>query len=179
MIIMASVSNAIKAKSDQLNYDDIGNKTMIILITEVRVTETEQPVTIFYQGCGNKPYKPAKTMIRLISDAWGDESDNWIGKSLELYGDDSVKWAGAAIGGIRVKSMSDIAKGGFSAFIAISRGKRRKATIPLLEVAKQQLTATADDLAWIEAINKDPSVIDQLNDNMEYKLRIQSLIDSL
>lgn len=132
---MADVSMAMQAKSDQLNYDDIGSREMILHVTEVRVTSTEQPVSIFYQGCNNKPYKPSKGMIRLISEAWGAESDNWIGKSIQIYGDPTVVWAGQAVGGIRIKAFSHINKNGISAFVALTRGKRRKVTIDYLDTA--------------------------------------------
>lgn len=152
---MADVSMAMQAKSDQLNYDDIGSREMILHVTEVRVSSTEQPVSIFYQGCNNKPYKPSKGMIRLISEAWGAESDNWIGKSIKIYGDPTVVWAGQAVGGIRIKAFSHIDKNGISAFVALTRGKRRKVTIEYLDTeppAKEFDTQAA--IKWLVSEKK-------------------------
>ena len=84
---MASVKNAMKAKSDQLNFVDIGESELIIEITAVDVRVGDQPVSIFYDGCDNRPFKPSKGVIRILDAAWGDESDDWIGKSIKLYGD--------------------------------------------------------------------------------------------
>ncbi len=157
---MANVNHAIQAKSDQLNFDDFGSHKRVITITEVRVLMGDQPVSIFYPDHKGKPWKPSKGMIRLICEAWGEETDNWIGKSIELYGDATVKWAGKEQGGIRISALSHIEKSGLTAFIALSRGKRRKATIPLLIVEPPK--PTPEDQQWIDAIKADPKVMDQL-----------------
>ena len=54
------------------------------------------------------PFKPCKTVRRILIKGWGDNGHEWVGKSLKLYNDPSVKWAGVAIGGIRVSHMSHI-----------------------------------------------------------------------
>jgi hypothetical protein len=171
---MANVSSAIQAKSDQLNFDDFGSHKRVIFITEVTVSSSEQPVSIFYNNHNGKPWKPSKGMLRLVCEAWGEESDNWIGKSIELCGDATVKWAGKEIGGIRISALSHIEKSGLTAFITMSRGKRRKATIPFLVVETDPITEI--DQQWIDAANNDISALDQLNDNPDYQARIKSLI---
>jgi ribosomal protein L37AE/L43A len=130
---MPNVSHTIIAKSDQLNFDDIRSGEKILEITTVNVTAGDQPVSIHYKDDLNKPYKPCKGMIRLICEAWGEESENWHGKSLKLYGEDSVRWAGAEIGGLRIRAMSDIDPRGMSSYVAVTRGKRRKVTIEYLK----------------------------------------------
>lgn len=169
---MADVSQAMQAKSDQLNYDDIGSNTIVIKINRVVVTCTDQPVSIFYDGCNNKPYKPSKGMIRLISEAWGVESDFWVGKSIGLYGDATVKWAGKEIGGIRINGFSDIALSGISAFVALSRGKRRKVTVKYLEPIAEVITQ--DDRLWIDAVKENPEVLATIED-VNYRARIERL----
>lgn len=173
---MANVSHAILAKSDQLNFDDFSGNKRVISITDVTVSSSEQPISIFYTNHNGKPWKPSKGMIRLICEAWGEESDNWIGKSIELYGDQSVKWAGQEIGGIRISALSDIDKNGLTAFVALSRGKRRKTTIPLLIVKQQHEEITETDRQWVDAAKADPKVLDQIQD-AAYKAKIQKLIN--
>ena len=176
---MANVSHAILAKSDQLNFDDFGGNNRIITITEVRVSMSEQPISIFYHDHNGKPWKPSKGMTRLICEAWGDESDNWIGKSIELYGDQSVKWAGKEIGGIRIHAMSNIDKNGLTAFIALSRGKRRKATIPLLVIEPPKPREPCeDDWNWAKAGKANPKALDGLVD-IDRRKFIESLIKKL
>lgn len=166
---MPNISRAIIAKSDQLNYDDIGTREIVIRVNNVTVNNTDQPVSIFYDGCNNRPYKPCKSMLRLICDAWGEETDNWIGKSMRLYGDPTVKWAGAEVGGIRINAFSDIDKNGISCYVTITRGKKRKVKIDYLE---PQLSV---DEQWVQAVLKDPNVINQI-DNAEYRSKIERLV---
>lgn len=132
---MPNVSHAIIAKSDQLNFDDIRSGEKIIKITTVNVNTGDQPVSIHYENDLNKPYKPCKGMLRLICEAWGEESENWHGKSMKLYGDSTVRWAGQEIGGIRIRALSDIDSKGLSSYVAVTRGKRRKVTIEFLKAA--------------------------------------------
>ena len=168
---MADVSLAIQPKSDQLNYDDVsGGREMIITITGVNVTNSDQPVSIFYEGCGKKSYKPSKGMTRLIADAWGKESDNWIGKSICLWGDSTAKWAGQEVGGIRIKALSDIPANGLSLFVTISRGRRRKQTIEHLKVELSDI-----DKSWVEAAKLNINALDQLTD-VNYINKIKSFL---
>ena len=171
---MADVSLAIQPKSDQLNYDDVsGGRELVITITGVNVTNSDQPVSIFYEGCGKKTYKPSKGMTRLLADAWGTESDNWIGKSACLYGDSTAKWAGKEIGGIRIKALSDIPTAGIKPFVTIAKGRRRQTFIEFLNIAPPQ--PTAEDQKWIDAINADAKVIDQLDEG-PYKEKIKGFL---
>ena len=162
---MASVSQAMKAKSDQLNFIDIGETEIIITIESVTVNNTDQPVSVFYNNCGNRPYKPSKGMIRVLAGAWGDDSDSWIGKSIKLFGDKSVKWAGQEVGGLRIAALSHIPKQGYTAFIQKNKATRTKQTIPLLIVEpvyynEQQFT---NDLpAMKEAISSGTMTVEQV-----------------
>lgn len=170
---MADVTLAIQPKSDQLNYDDVsGGKELIITITGVNVTNSEQPVSIFYVGCGKKAYKPSKGMTRLIADVWGSETDNWIGKSIKLHGDSSVKWAGKECGGIRISGFTNIPKEGKKLFVTISRGRRRQMLIPYFEVASAAPDETAQ--SWIDLGRQDINALDQLDE--QYKAYIKSFL---
>lgn len=161
---MANVSQAMKAKSDQLNYIDIGEGEILITIENVQVTNSDQqPVFVFYQGCNNRPYKPSKGMIRLMAGAWGEESDAWIGKSLKLFGDATVRFGKGEVGGLRIRSMSDIPQAGYTAFIQKNRSVRVKQTIPLLVIEVQYFS---DE----QFTNDSPHMITALkagNDNIE------------
>jgi len=160
---MPNVSHAIIAKSDQLNYDDIRSGEKIIEITTVNVTAGDQPVSIHYKNDLNKPYKPCKGMLRLLCEAWGEESENWHGKTIKLYGEGSVKWAGAEIGGIRIRGLSHIDKNGLSSYVAITRGKRRKVTIEYVEPKPQPKITLKAILSAFEAADS----IDALNEKWQ------------
>ena len=106
-------ADTIKPKSDQLNADDfVGNETKIITVTKVAVSQSQdQPASIYYEGDNGKPWKPCKTMRKLIGHAWGLDELAFVGRSLELYRDTNVTWGGEQVGGIRVKAMTDLTNG--------------------------------------------------------------------
>ena len=54
------MSRFIEAKSDQLNADDLIGAPRTITITRVTGNDGDQPVSIFYEGDGGKPFKPCK-----------------------------------------------------------------------------------------------------------------------
>lgn len=103
------ISNAILAKSDQLNAIDLIGGPRIVRIKEVREGDKERPVLIILEEFGpGRPFKPAKTVLRIFAGLWGKETAVWVGRSLEIYRDESVKWAAKQFGGIRIKAMSNI-----------------------------------------------------------------------
>lgn len=108
---MINMLKTIEPKSDQMNYDDFFAGTKTITITDVKETGNEQqPIAIYYQGCDGKPWKPCKSMRRVIIRVWDDVAANYIGKSITLFGDRHVTWGGQEVGGIRISHMSHIDK---------------------------------------------------------------------
>ena len=108
---MNDMTSVIIPKSDQINADDLIAGPLTITITEVEIRPgTEQPVTIRYVGDGGKPWRPCKSMSRVMVAAWGPDASKYAGRSVKLYRDPSVKWAGMEVGGIRVSELSDIDK---------------------------------------------------------------------
>ena len=107
---MSDLSTTIAPKSDQLNADDlIGGATKTITVTKVSLLgETDQPVAVNFQGDNGKPYKPCKSMRRVLVHVWGKDGNAYIGRSMTLYRDDKVKFGGMDVGGIRISHMSHI-----------------------------------------------------------------------
>lgn len=133
---MADISTAMQAKSDQLNSVDIIGCEPVITVERVVVKQGDQPVSIFYHGCNNRPFKPSKGMLRIIAAAWGVESDSWIGKSMQIFCEPSVMYAGKEVGGIRIRAMSDIQKQGIKTTLTIARNKREPYTIKYLDMSR-------------------------------------------
>ena len=105
------MKDSIKPKSDQLNSDDLIIGPITIKITKVTTSGSrEQPVSVFFEGDDKKPYKPCLSMRRVLVKVWGDQEKIYSGRSMTLYRDDSVKWAGEEVGGIRISHMSDMLK---------------------------------------------------------------------
>ena len=141
------ITKAIQPKSDQLNSDDLA-QPVTVTITDVREGNAEQPVHIVTDVYGDRrPWKPAKTMLRLMASQWGVETTAWHGKRVTLYRDPSVTFGPDTVGGIRIAAMSGI-KRAFTDTVTIKRGKRSKVTVDKLpDVAPQQQHDLADRAA--------------------------------
>lgn len=105
------LTNTIIPKSDQLNSDDLITGPRTFTVTEVRVkSSADQPVDILLAESPGKPFRPSKTVLRILVTAWGKEGDEYVGRRMTLYRDAEVKWAGQEVGGIRVSALSHITK---------------------------------------------------------------------
>jgi hypothetical protein len=105
---MNDMRATIVPKSDQLNSDDLIGCTRTIKITGVSVVMNEQPVSIRFEGDNGKPYKPGKSMRRVLVEMWGPDANAYVGRSLTLYRDAKVVFGGLEVGGIRISHMSHI-----------------------------------------------------------------------
>jgi hypothetical protein len=120
-------------KSDQINYDDLANgiKRRVKVVSLKRGGD-DQPVRVVIEDAATgeklRDYVPCKSMRRVLIAAWGDKGADWVGKIAELYGDPSVKWAGEAIGGLRVSAVSGIDKP-MTIALTVTRGQRKQITI--------------------------------------------------
>jgi len=122
-------------KSDQLNFEDVQSQPITAIIKAVRAGSREQPVFIDLDGYDGRPYKPSKSMRRVLIGGWGADGHSWIGKSLTLIGDPSVKFGGVAVGGIKIHAMSDI-ESDFSMMLSVSRGRRNEHRVKKIESTK-------------------------------------------
>src|SRR3954447_5210182 len=103
------MSQFIVAKSDQLNADDLIGGPITIKITAVRGNDSaDQPVSVCFDGDDGKPFKPCKSMRRVMVAAWKLEASKYVGKSMTLFRDPEVQFGGMKLGGIRISHMSDL-----------------------------------------------------------------------
>lgn len=106
---MVDMSEFVAPKSDQLNADDLIAGPLTIRVTRVAGTGNhDQPVAVYFDGVGGKPYKPCKSMRRVMIAAWGVDAAQYVGRSMTLYRDPKVKFGGMEVGGIRISHMSHI-----------------------------------------------------------------------
>jgi hypothetical protein len=134
-IMNASVEDlrpTIIPKSDQLNAEQLLGGPMVLTVTDVRVSESgEQPVTVHYAGEGGRPFKPCKTMRKVLIHAWGPDGRVWVGRSLKVYNDPTVRFGGDDVGGIRISHLSDIERD-VKVSLTSTRGKKAKYEIKRL-----------------------------------------------
>jgi hypothetical protein len=127
------LSKTIAPRSDQLNSDDLIGGPRTITITGVKLVAEDQPVAVSFEGDEGKPWKPCKSMRRVLVKAWGADGAKYAGRSLTLYLDESVRFGGAAVGGIRIGAMSHISKDLVMALTA-TRGTKKAYTVKPLAV---------------------------------------------
>lgn len=121
-------------KSDQLNAEQLLGGPMTITVSDVSVGGGEdQPVTVHYHGDAGRPFKPCKTMRKLLIMAWGQDGREWIGKAMTLYNDQAVRFGGMDVGGIRISHLSHI-KGQIKASLTATKGKKAQFVVDALEV---------------------------------------------
>lgn len=132
---MSSMADAIIPKSDQLNSDDLIAGPITITVSKVDIRGgQEQPVSIHFEGDNGKPYKPCKSMSRVLVTAWGADAKEYVGRAMTLYRDPSVKWAGMEVGGIRISHMSDI-DGQLTMALTATKGSRKPFTVRPLKTS--------------------------------------------
>lgn len=175
------LSRTIIPKSDQINFEDVQSQSITASIKAVRAGNSEQPVFIDLEGYDGRPYKPSKSMRRVLIGGWGADGHSWVGRSLTLVGDPSVRYGGVAVGGIKISAMSDV-EADFSMMLSVSRGKRQEHRVRRLEVKQPQTpdsvlawfseNALSMDLAKLEsaytrakaAIGDDPNLVKKLDE---------------
>jgi len=135
----------IAPKSDQMNFDDlVGGAKKTIKITAVSMASGDQPVSMNYEGDNGKPYKPCKSMRRVLVNAWGPNANAYVGRSITLYGDPTVRFGGLEVGGIRISHMSDIAEPITMALTA-TRAQRKPYTVqPLVTTTSKPPVANPE-----------------------------------
>jgi len=135
------VRASIVPKSDQLNADDLLTGPLTVTITAVKRGNREQPIIVEIEG--QRPYKPCKSMRRVLIAAFSDDPQQWVGKQATLFCDPSVTWAGVKVGGIRISHLSGLQKSK-TFLLTHARGKRAEYTIqPLIDKPKY-----TDKLGW-------------------------------
>lgn len=137
---MSDFLDTIKANSNQLNADDLIGGPITIKITAVKINNNaDQPVKISFENDNNKPWVPSKTMRRILASKWGGDSELFIGRSVTLWRDSTVKWAGKAVGGVSISHMSDIDNED-RLMLTSNRGQKQSYKILRLDVVKEKTT---------------------------------------
>jgi hypothetical protein len=125
------ISQALVAKSDQINASDLTGSPIVATIKDVRKGDPVKPVIVDLEGMDGRPWKPSKGMLRVIAHAWGTESDKWIGRLVKLANNPEVIYAGEKVGGVEVIAMSHI-NTSFTIPVRISQKKVKQHHVEVL-----------------------------------------------
>jgi hypothetical protein len=155
------LTESIAPRSDQLNSDDLLTGPVTVTITEVRAGNPEQPVEVHLAEFPGRPYKPSKSMRRVMVQAWGAEASAYAGRRLVLFRNPEITFGRDKVGGIEISHMSDLPKR-LTVSLMVARGKRKPFSVePLAEPAPK--TFNADDIeAAIMTCNNDERALRQL-----------------
>lgn len=132
---MVDMARFVEAKSDQLNADDLIGAPRTITVTRVTGNDGDQPVSIHYDGDNGKPFKPCKTIRRILLAVWGRHAADYVGRSMTLFRDDGVQFGGLNVGGIRISHMSHIDK---ETMVVVMKSKGKKAGVKILPLQMEQ-----------------------------------------
>lgn len=119
---MIDLTESIAPRSDQMNAEDLLTGPRTFTIKEVRAGSAEQPFDFHFVEF-ERPFRPSKTVRRIMVAGWGKDASTYAGRRLTLYRDPAVKFGGMAVGGIRVSHMSHIDRP-LSLALTETRGKR-------------------------------------------------------
>jgi hypothetical protein len=145
------ITRTVEPKSDQLNYDDVATTPLTITVTEVKAGGPEQPVELHNAEYPGRPYKPGKSMRRVLIAAWGTEASAYVGRRITLYGDPTIKFGKDAVGGIRIRALSHITEP-LTVALTVTRGKRAPFTVQPLPSDTGALEAALADIANADSI---------------------------
>ena len=122
------ITDSLAANSAQQNYDEYLAGPKTVTVAEVTQGTVEQPVNVELVEFPGKPFKPAKSVRRVLAAAWGTDASQWTGRRLTIYGDPSVRYGGKEVGGLRVSHVSHIDKP-ITVALTVTRGKRAPFTV--------------------------------------------------
>lgn len=129
---MSKLSEMAAPKSDQLNATDLVAGPIDITVTKYTVVSGDQPLSLHADNIQGRPWKPCKTMMRWMSEAWKtDEPSDIVGKTIRLYCDPEVFFGGMKTGGIRISHLSHI-----DSEISLQEGNRRQHKSLKIKVVK-------------------------------------------
>lgn len=150
------MSAFVAPKSDQLNADDLIAGPRTVTITGVRGSgNSEQPVDVHFEGDDGKPFKPCKSMRRVMIAAWGADASQYAGRSMTLYRDPKVKFGGMEVGGIRISHMTHLERELVMALTVTQKKREPYKVKPLVMKAKAE---PAPDAAMRPILKSDLSL---------------------
>lgn len=161
---MVDMAQFTEAKSDQLNSDDLLAGPRTITITKVTGQDGDQPISIYYEGDNGKPFKPCKTIRRVLLGVWGRYANEYVGRSMTIYRDDKVTFGGLEVGGIRISHMTNIDK---ETIVVVNKSKGKKVGMKILPLVAQAdkvadgVKALIERIKTGEDVTAEPAVVKQ------------------
>ena len=146
------ISKTTEPRSDQINFDDVTTSTITVTVSEVKRGSAEQPVDVHLVEFPGRPFKPSKSMRRVLVACWGPEASAYAGRQMVLFGDPTVKFGGQVVGGIRISALSHIDEPK-TISLTVTRGKRAPFVVQPITVPDSGVVGAAlDDIEQASSI---------------------------
>jgi len=140
------MSASIAPKSDQLDAIELVAGPQTFTISDVTQNNAEQPWN-FHLAEFPRPWRPGKSMLRVMAAAWGLDGKKYIGQRVTLYCDPTVQFGNEIVGGLRISHMTGIEKP-LKVPLLIKRGKSAMFTVQPLKEAPKPVTPTEPARDW-------------------------------
>jgi hypothetical protein len=127
------ITDSLAPKSDQLDNVELVTGPRTFTIERVTRNNAEQPWN-FHLVDFPRVWRPGKSMLHVIAAAWGGKASKYIGQSVTLYRDPTVKFGNDVTGGTRISHMTGIDKP-LKVTLMVSRGKFAPFTVQPLAAA--------------------------------------------
>jgi len=181
---MSNLSKAAEAKSDQLNAIDLIGGPITVTITDAKVKAdptADQAVSISFTGDNGKPWKPSKTMIRIMIIKWGDNEAKFVGRHITLFRNPVTTWGGNKVGGVQLSHMSDM-ENDDRFLLSTGRGKVSEFKIEHLKMKTKE--EKAEDRknkasAWVSQSKLEISELDSVEGIDKWEVDNAKAIESL
>ena len=141
------MSASIAPKSDQLDAIELAAGPRTFTIAEVTKHNVEQPWNLHLAEFP-RPWRPSKSMLRVMAAAWGLDGSKWAGNRVTLFCDPTVQFGNETVGGTRISHMSGIDKA-LKLPLLVKRGKSALFTVQPLPN-----TAPAPARDWLAEAGK-------------------------
>ena len=141
------MSASIAPKSDQLDAIELVAGPQTFTIEKVTQNNAEQPWN-FHLKEFPRPWRPSKSMLRVMAAAWGLDGNKYAGHRVTLFCDPTVQFGAETVGGTRISHMSGIDKP-LRVPLLVKKGRSAVFTVqPLKEApkpAQQAATGSVSD----------------------------------
>ncbi|WP_205915200.1 hypothetical protein [Prescottella equi] len=154
------LTESIAPRSDQLNAEDLLSGPRTVTVEKVTKGSAEQPVNVHLVEFPGRPFRPSKTVRRILVAAWGADASGYAGRRMTLFRDPAVRFGGQDVGGIRVSHLSHIDKR-LQLALTVTRGKRAPYIVEPMPAAphgdsKPAVKVDADSL--LAAVEQAPDI---------------------
>jgi len=110
---MAKISQMVESK--HLKQGDIEDDTIVTIkkVGQANIGKEDGPVDMKWLIRFNEFDKPMvlnRTNIFLLGNFISDDTDDWIGKQVIVYNDESIQFQGKVTGGLRFKRLKQAGK---------------------------------------------------------------------